>query len=317
MEARIRNVCGYPRIEINGKLTNNTLYRSFRPTAENIRRFYDRGVKLFNVFPSGVISALGVPYSQFGEFWIGDGKYDFDVLRRQIDLFCENAPDAYFSLMIQFDCRDWYIKSHEDAVNSFESISDMAGDREWREAGKKMLADVIDFINREYPERFYAIHLAAGGTCEWLQRTDPQNLSPLKARAYRKWKGDDSASLCTFKEAMTSSKGYLFDPEKDEKALDFWRFHSEIISDTICEFAQEAKRLAPNLLTGVFFGYFYYAPAYFGKKGHSDFRRVVECPYIDMIFSPASYSFRTTASVSASQSPVDSVTFRKKLFSMK
>lgn len=57
-------------------------------------------MRLFSVLIGGLTSALGVPYSLFGDTWVGDGQYDFAPLDAQMDLFIQNAPDAYFAPML-------------------------------------------------------------------------------------------------------------------------------------------------------------------------------------------------------------------------
>ncbi len=314
MQAKIVNVNGYRKFEINGEIFGTTMFRSFCPSQKSISDAYNAGIKLMNIFPSGMISSINSPYSEFGEFWLGEGVYDFNVLRRQIDLFIENAPDTYLSILLQFDTRDWYLKDHPKATYSFTSITDMAGDLQWREAGKRMLKDVLDFLDREYNDRFYAIYIASGGTCEWLQRDNPDNTSVLKKEAFKRWKNDESAILCGSAQAAKASHGILRSDSEDKDALDFWRFNNEIIAEAICYFAAEAKKLRPNLLVGTFFGYFFYSPSNFLKRCHSAFSKVVQCPDIDMLFSPASYSFRLLSSVSASQLPIDSVSVNNKIY---
>jgi hypothetical protein len=91
-------------------------------------------VRLFSVLSSGIINALGVPYSRFGESWVGDGKYDFSTVDAQVDMFIENAPDGYFAPMFQIDTRPWYLEAHEGTPNSFNHLSWAAYDDEWKKA---------------------------------------------------------------------------------------------------------------------------------------------------------------------------------------
>ena len=101
---------GVLKIQINGKNYNPLSFKSFRPNPQNVSEFYNAGIRLFSVLSSGITSALGVPYSLYGESWTGDNQYDFSAIDRQMDMFIENAPDAYFAPMLQIDPRDWYLK---------------------------------------------------------------------------------------------------------------------------------------------------------------------------------------------------------------
>ena len=91
-------------IEIGGRLYVPLSFKSFRPNPRNISEFYEAGVRLYSVLSSGIISALGVPYSRFGESWVGDGEYDFEPVDRQLDMFIENAPDGYFAPLAALVC---------------------------------------------------------------------------------------------------------------------------------------------------------------------------------------------------------------------
>ena len=51
-----------------------------------IPEFYKAGIRLFSVLTTGITSALGVPYSLYGESWIGEGEYDFSKIDNQMDM---------------------------------------------------------------------------------------------------------------------------------------------------------------------------------------------------------------------------------------
>ena len=117
MKVKVTRQNGALKVDIDGKLYTPLSFKSFRPNPKNVSEFYRAGVRLFSVLSSGVTSALGVPYSLYGESWVGDGKYDFAPVDRQMDMFIENAPEAYFAPMIQLDTRNWYLKEHTDVPN--------------------------------------------------------------------------------------------------------------------------------------------------------------------------------------------------------
>ena len=99
MNARLVYDNGIPQIEINGTKISSVSFRSFWPRPDTTANMYNGGVRLMSIYPSGILCTLDVPYSQFGEYWLGEGVYDWDVLRAQIDQFLSNAPDAYLSLI--------------------------------------------------------------------------------------------------------------------------------------------------------------------------------------------------------------------------
>src|SRR5690606_13511496 len=100
MQASVTFQNGAAWIEIDGERTEPVAYRSFWPQGHTIKNFADRDFQYYGVFPSGILCSLKVPYSQFGEVWTGDGQYNWDNLRAQVDQFVTNAPRARFALMV-------------------------------------------------------------------------------------------------------------------------------------------------------------------------------------------------------------------------
>ena len=80
MKARLVDVRGHRLVEINGSIIPFTAYRSWRPREENLAAFNKRGFPIMTFLPSGIKNRFGIPYSAFGEYWIGEGKYDFALL---------------------------------------------------------------------------------------------------------------------------------------------------------------------------------------------------------------------------------------------
>ena len=76
MNAKLTFEQGAPRLVINGEEISTVSFRSFWPQPGITRDFGEGGIRLMSVYPSGILCSLGVPYSQFGEFWVGEGQYD-------------------------------------------------------------------------------------------------------------------------------------------------------------------------------------------------------------------------------------------------
>ena len=86
MKCKVARHNGVLHIDIDGKLYPPLSFKSFRPNPKNVSEFYDAGVRLFSVLTSGVTSALGGPYSLYGESWVGECTYDFSAIDRQMDI---------------------------------------------------------------------------------------------------------------------------------------------------------------------------------------------------------------------------------------
>ncbi|MBQ8081712.1 MAG: hypothetical protein IJ240_07410 [Clostridia bacterium] len=313
MNAQLIHENGVAKIRINGETVSSVSFRSFRPQPGITKAFGDGGIRLMNIYPSGILNTLHVPYSQFGEYWLGEGKYDWDVLRAQMDQFISNAPNAYFSLMLQLDTRDWFLQEHPECPNSFFHLSEAECYQPWREAAKKCIRDTLTFLDREYPEKIYCVYVAAGSACEWYNRI-PLDGNPLKEATYRKWTGDEERRLPSTEELQRGEHGMLL-AEKESNVSDYWRFLADLNAETLLEYAHEVKTYNPGLLVGCFTGYLLYHDRKLNDSAHNGMiARVFDSPDIDLIFSPASYYVRGLESVSNSELPMASVRLHGKMY---
>lgn len=313
MKASLERHNGRIKIRINDELIDPVSFRSFRPQEKIVKSFGSHGFRLMSVFPSGINSTLKVPYSQFGEVWIGDEKYNFDNLKKQVDLFVKSAPQAYLSLMVQLDTRDWFLKENPQCADTFDNIVITAGFEKWRKSAARFMCDLFDFVDENYPEKVFAIFLFCGRTCEWYTPADDGSYHPLKEKAFKVWCSDSAKTLPTYEELHNTTLGVFRHPAEDRAALEYWHFHNKIIAETIGYFARIAKQHTDNTrLVGVFAGYLMHGMPL--SSGTWLFREIVNNNDIDILFSPASYTFRKLDSTSAFMLPVDSISLHNKLY---
>ncbi len=298
MEVSVKRKNGALKVDINGKLYAPLSFKSFRPNPKNISEFYAAGVRLFSVLSSGITSALGVPYSHFGESWIDDDTYDFTAIDRQMDMFIENAPDAYFAPMLQVDTRPWYIKKH-GVPNSFTNLSQVAWDAEWRRAAAEYLKAAIRHCEEKYGEHIYGYFILGGMTTEWLAHPDEEAPHPIKEAGFRRWCGDAGATLPTKEELARSGNVFLGSDEKS--IITARRFHAETVSDLVLYFAHEVQSVIHHKkLLGCYYGYLLHLRGEFlFNSGHLDYEKVFLSPDIDMISSPSDYYYRGLGDPSA------------------
>ncbi|MEG0767255.1 MAG: hypothetical protein RR482_06020, partial [Clostridia bacterium] len=243
MQASIVKVHGVPYLKVNDEIIQPVSFRSFWPQEKTIHAFAENGFRLMSVFPTGILCSLKVPYSQFGEVWLGEGRYDWAAMRAQMDAFVTQAPQAYFSLMVQLDTRDWFLREHPEASNTFTQLARDAGWQVWRQSAAHWMTDLMDFLDREYPEKVFAVFICAGGTCEWYNTADQSaaDADGVKEQVFAQWSRDAQRKLPDAQALAHASHGAFRDPHADRDALDYWRFHNEIIADTICYFAAHVK----------------------------------------------------------------------------
>lgn len=316
MNASISWHKGSPDLKINGESYLPISYRSFYPQSGTVKNFYEKGFSLYQLFPSGILCSLKIPYSQCGEVWVGEGEYNWDNLRKHINMFLESAPNAKFSLLVHLDTRDWYLEQHPEAIDSFHNLIHMCRDEGWRASATRFLKDIIDFVEREYPDRVYVLHLFAGHTCEWYSHYPIDGLqeSVQLTKSFQDY-FQTKENIPTHSQLISATQGVLRHPVKDKKALEFWDFYNDVIAETICYFAHQAKVITKNrLLTGCFYGYtMCFSHAY--QRGHNAYQRVLSCPDVDIIFAPAAYRpFRGMDATCGFNLAVDSVRFHNKMY---
>lgn len=283
---------GALKVNINGRLYPPLSFKSFRPNPQNVSEFYQAGVRLFSVLSSGIICALGVPYSRYGESWVGEEEYDFSAIDRQMDMFIENAPDGYFAPMFQIDTRPWYLQAHPEAPNSFTNLSWAAHNEEWKRAAAKYLKAAITHCEEKYGERIYGYFLLGGMTTEWLAHPDKEGSHPLKEAGFRRFMGDEKATLPSPQEL--TREGRVFLEEEEANVLAARRFHAETVADLVLYFAREAQSVIRHRkLLGLYYGYLLHLGGEFlYNSGHLGYEKVYTSSDIDMISSPSEYKFR-------------------------
>ncbi len=289
---------GVLKIQIDGQVYEPLSFKSFRPTARNISDFHGAGLRLFTILSSGLYSILGVPYSLYGESWLGIGAYDFAPIDNQIELFLKNAPEGYFALMIQLDTRKWWLDSHEGYPNSFTNLSQMASEPQWRQAAGDYMQAVLTHVEEKYGERMFGYFLLCGTTTEWFSDRDYEAAHPLKLAAYRSYTGDDTAEIPTEGELVLPGDVSF---NENENVQRYRKFHAEQTADTILYFAARAQEILQHKkLLGLYFGYlFELGGPRLWDAGHLAYEKVFASPDIDMISSPSSYGYRGKDSTSA------------------
>ena len=312
MEVKLTRVGGSLKVDIDGNIYEPLSFKSFRPSARNISDFHKAGVRLFSILSSGMISMLGVPYSLYGESWVGDGQYDFEPVDKQIKLFLDNAPEGYFALMFQLDTRPWYAQKH-GVPYSFTHLSQVCTDDTWRKDASAYMKALIEHVESHYGERFYGYFLLCGMTTEWFSAKDFLEGHPIKEKAYQTWKHDENATIPPLSAVSRENTTVFYD---DKAVTDYVRFHNECIADTILYFAAEAQKIIRHKkLLGLYYGYlFELSGARLWNDGSLGFRKVFDSPDIDMISSPSSYAFRKHVDPSAFMVTYDSLDRRNKLY---
>lgn len=300
MQCKIERQNGRLTIKIGEKNYLPLAFKSFRPARKNISDFYNAGIRLFNVLTGSIISAVGVPYSLFGESWLDDEVYDFNVIDHQMDLFLQYAPEGYFSVMLQLDTRQWWLNKHEGYPNSFTHMALMEADMQWRELASKYMQAAICHIEEKYGDKVFGYFLLCGTTTEWFSDYSHEEPNSLVKMAYQRWGKSDQVHIPDKKEREREASEIFFDEEKDSDIIHYRKFEAWQRSDTIEFFFRKAQEIIKHKkLMGLYYGYlFELEGARLWETGHLDYERIFLSENIDMISSPISYAYRAQDSAS-------------------
>lgn len=311
-------------IEINGKKYSFCATRSFRPEGRILEQFSDYGVQFFNIFPSGIMTALQkrtVPYSKFGPVWVGKGEYNWDNLRAQChEIFDNISPDTYVSVNVHLDPPPWFVASHPELVDHWEQMIQNLGSEEWKKEASEYLCALVDKLDEWYPERIYAIFLMCGGTTEWYSyhvNTVIESPTELQKRTYRTFCKDENVQIPPPEVLHSATDGVIRSRKNQADAMRYWDFTNEIVADTILYFAKVAKEHTKRTkLVGLFTGHIYGMTLDFAvRTSYNMIDRLLNSEDIDIICAPASYLNRKIESTSGIRVPIDSIRCHNKLFS--
>ena len=159
-------------------------YRSFDKELKETGRFAKMGINVRAFGVCNTFGGLGQTYSQYPAVWIGDGKYDWASLDRQIDDLLSESPDAKFICMIDLNSPPWLQRTlHFD---SFDSVSNASAAPLWIRKVSEWLAAVIAHCEAKCGERMLAYGLMAGQTTEWFEEVGTFRLTGFKNAAWRK-----------------------------------------------------------------------------------------------------------------------------------
>jgi hypothetical protein len=316
MKTSIITENGVKYVAVNGKPIDTLSFKSFRPTMNNVSDFYKAGIRIFHVYVSGLMSALKVPYSMYGETWFGDKDYRFEAVDRQMELFIKNAPDAYVFINIHLDVRQWWLDENPGRPNSFTHLSQIAADEKWRKDTGEYLMALIEYIESKYDDKVLGYFLLGGHTTEWFSDYDYEETHPIKLEAYRKHLNDKNALIPT-KEQLEKPEDQIFlDPQKDKAVIEYRKFHNDLIADLVLCYASYAQKVLDHKkVVGVFFGYIMeLLDARIWNAGHLASDKIYRSKDIDLIATPSSYQFREYDDASAYMLLCDTIELNEKMY---
>lgn len=187
-------------------------------------------------------------------------------------------------------------KYNRPNVNGKICLQSFCSDK-WLNDAKIALQKLILHLEEKYPGRIIGYHIAygtSGETMMWGRIGSKYGDYGITARR----KFADFLKTKYGIDAPLPSPAKRYD-EKDN-LLDFLRIEKEISryydeftnisnSNAVIHFCKAVKEIAPDRLTGVFYGYFM-GVRNIAYTGHTDIQKLIDSPYVDFFAAPKSYS---------------------------
>ena len=350
-EAFVREHKGVPTLLINGKPHPGISYMTYRPEAKNFRDMGRIGVHLYSFSGTPTEST----YNLAPPTWIGPDEFDYSSFDTRVKLLLDADPEAFFFPRLFLGTPPWWADAYPGELVRYDpgdgtSVELQVKGNELRlglrNYGATNTADALRrFIRHvetsDYADHVIGYHIASGTTEEWMQWGSNQdhwgdyslvNVACLPAVAYENYQTDenlrrawnsDNISLATAgvpsrEERAFVERDFLRDPAVAQASIDYAQYTSWLVTDAIRYFAGITKEaVAGNRLVGVFYGYVLQLAGASREQvsGHHAIQEILQCPDIDFITSPTSYSGRDMGTgYPHAMSLVDSIKLHGKLW---
>ena len=327
--AEVKPQHGVPTLLINGQPHSGMAWATYSPTAEVFGDFTRAGIDLFTF--SGTPTEAGYGLSQ--TVWTAPGQFDYSEFDRRVLMVLQANPRAYFFPRLYLHAPAWWSAQHPDDivlkdpgdgrpvpfVHAGGKPAPSWASEAWRRDTVEALRRLVEHVAASpYADRVIGYHLASGTTEEWMMWGGNENewvdYSPANTRAFRRWLqtkyGTDerlrsawadpavtltTAAIPTKAQRQASQLGWLRDPAREQAAIDYYLYNSDLVADTIGYFAKAVKDLTQReKIVGVFYGYLLQLCGEQRQQnaGHLALERVLASPDVDFLCSPTSYAFR-------------------------
>jgi hypothetical protein len=351
--ACVERVGGLPAFVIDGRPNPGVCYSTYDCTpqalARRVGQFAAAGCEIFNF----VVELSGYGYSR--PLWTARDRWDFTDLDRRARTVLAAAPRAMLLPRIYLDAPAWWRSENRGELMVLGNGSTSFGAKlfalsrpgeypslasaKWRADVRQALATVIDHVEGcDYGPRVIGYQLSGQKTEEWYHWSMNAPLlgdySPHMQRAFRRWlrqeyRTDASLAIAwgrpglTLAAASIPSQAERFgdrsrtfrEPRSERPVIDFHRYWSEIMADTIAELAGTVKqKTGHGKLVGAFYGYTFEFAELGEDAGHLALGRLLRSPHVDFIMAPSSYYDRNLPGRPYFRAPVASVSLHGKLF---
>ncbi len=248
-----------------------------------------------------------------------------------LDAMCRRIIAVHPSVLliprIDAGTPSWWLKRHPEARMVYDGTVTGAvvsvSDRLYRAEVSAHLEKAMRHLCETFPKHFAGLHPCGQNTGEWFYQ-DSWNrplsgYDPATRAAFRAWlkrRGDpgaDTADVPSVAARRAHPDGYLRNPARDRRLIDFQLFLQEEMADHILALAQACRRGSDGKkLTVFFYGYgFEFAPMANGASmsGHYGVGKLLRegKADIDILCGPHSYWDRSWIGTSPVMSAAESI----------
>ncbi len=328
-------------IGIEGVVYPPYAYMSYFGKSEFYMQAGDAGIHLYCI-PAflgdrGINSLSGVGPLREG-IWRDEGVFDLHELSDEINVVLEADPEAWLLVRLNIDPPAWWEERYPEGcclLGDGSTLRQSFASTLWRDHTENAVRQVLQLLSEEaYAERLICMHVAGSQTEEWMYRAKAevgfQDFNTARLAAFRGWlvdayDGDVGKLRLAWNEESLEFNTVVpaditcleveqrwRDVYIERSLIDTFRFHSEVVADTINYFCKVIKDESHNrLLTGAFYGY----SCYIGdpRLGHYALSKLLESPYLDILASPNVYH-RVPGEDWPPMAAVDSVRLHGKLW---
>ena len=271
-------------------------------------------------------------------------------------ILAAGGPNAKLMLQLYVDAPLWWCDQHPNELmvlsdgktgyneklfalpraDKFPSIASEV----WRADMKRAIDTLIEHVQQsDYGARVAGYQVCGQKTEEWyhwsMNNPELGDYSAPMLLAWRTWlrakygtdaelqkawsRTDaalDGAVIPTKAERYGDTKATFRDPVTEASVIDFHRFWSDIMADTIAYFAKVVKEKTEHRkVVGAFYAYSFEFAELAEDAGHLALSKLCECPDLDFIMSPGSYQRRNLkGGQSCFRTPLLSLRLHGKLF---
>ncbi len=351
----IENVNGSPAIVINGQPVSPVMYcrpeqSSSLPGAEET--IVNSGIDLYATRLESELEVFWKDYETFDFTEFDAAVYDLMAVNGDakimlcITLWAPNwwmkLPENQSELVIQHyrdreqNTNSGYSESSKSMGVSFSSVK-------FRSESSVALTRLINHVKQQtYYNKLFAFQICAGATYEWMvfqsgtleSSVDYSEASQKGFEIYlrNKYKtqsalrqawNDSTVTFATAKipdstERDPNGQGgaIFYDPQKDQRLIDFNLYLSDEGATTLLTYAEIIKDLTQNeKIVGAFNGYMWaQSGSDANGKIHSSFNRLLNSEYVDFFISPLAYSERYFGQASTYMPVIDSILAHGKMY---